>query len=277
MKGKEFKYPYTKFGEFLVSLLEEHGESVCSMAAKLHVSSQFLSNVLHGRKGVPADWVPRLSRLYHLSDEAKADMAERIAESQTFYAVTTKHASSVKRKAAAQFVKCFAAICSLAEVIGMGFGWMPFAKSDEYDFSGPHTAKDVARYIIGFCTRQAMPIDSLQLQAVLYCVQAAFLRSEHRALFADEIEAWPQGPVVRNVYRAYCGYGAAAIYEEKEPDEPFSKYEEQLMDTVILDKMGDGWMLMQKGRMPGSPWSIAYEDGRRNVIPKDVIAEYEEG
>jgi len=105
-----YKYPYTKFGEFLVALQERTGETMRQMADKLNVSSQFLSNVAHGRKGVPDDWVPRLIHLYHLPEDAEIDIRLRIEESQTFYAVSTKHASPLKRKAAACFTKNFAAM-----------------------------------------------------------------------------------------------------------------------------------------------------------------------
>ena len=86
--------------------------------------------------------------------------------------------------------------------------WSPFSRRDAYNFDDSHTAIDVARYIVAFCTQHGLAIDSIQLQAILYCVQVASLKERHCALFADEIEAWPQGPIVRSVYRKYCGYGA---------------------------------------------------------------------
>lgn len=155
---------------------------------------------------------------------------------------------------------------------------IPFFRHDAYDFRGSHSAMDVARYIITQCTQKGLSVDALQLQRLLYCVQAVFLKKRHQALFADEIEAWPQGPVVRNVFRKYCGYGAAAIYEEKEPDESFSEEERQMMDAVVCEKMSEKpWKLARELRAEGRPWSLIYSDGRQDIIPKDVIAEYEKG
>lgn len=154
--------------------------------------------------------------------------------------------------------------------------WSPFSRRDAYNFDGSHTAIDVARYIVAFCTQHGLAIDSIQLQAILYCVQVASLKERHCALFADEIEAWPQGPIVRSVYRKYCGYGAAAIYEEKKPEKPFTPEEESLIRETVQKKLcGRPWLLVDSIRSEGRPWALVYRGGRRDVIPKDVLAERE--
>lgn len=153
-----------------------------------------------------------------------------------------------------------------------------FGKDAPYDFEGTHTAKDVAKYIIHKCTSENKPISNLQLQKILYYVQAVFLKERSCALFSDEIEAWQFGPVVRSVYRAYCGYGAAAIYERKEPEKPFSADEMELIDKVVREKMSKKpWDLVNETHAVGKPWDLVYRDGlgKMQVIPKDVIAEYE--
>lgn len=153
-----------------------------------------------------------------------------------------------------------------------------FKNEQPYDFEGTHTAKDVAKYIIHKCTSENKPISNLQLQKILYYVQAASLKERSCALFTDEIEAWQFGPVVRSVYRAYCGYGAAAIYERKEPEKPFSDEEKELIDRVVREKMAKKpWDLVNETHAPGKPWALVYREGlgKMQVIPKDVIAEYE--
>lgn len=54
--------------------------------------------------------------------------------------------------------------------------WSPFSRRDAYNFDDSHTAIDVARYIVAFCTQHGLAIDSIQLQAILYCVQVASLK-----------------------------------------------------------------------------------------------------
>lgn len=106
--GREYKYPYTKFGEFLVKLQKKFGENMIDMADRLNVSAQFISNVAHGSKGVPKDWVDRLVVLYRLPDN-QADRLRHLAEeSQVFYPVSAKNVSSIKRMAALSFSKKFA-------------------------------------------------------------------------------------------------------------------------------------------------------------------------
>lgn len=153
-----------------------------------------------------------------------------------------------------------------------------FKDNEACDFEGTHTAKDVARYIISKCTEENKAISNLQLQKILYYVQAAFLIQRMRALFADEIEAWQFGPVVRSVYREYCGYGAAAIYERKEPEVAFSTDEKALIDQVVADKLSKRpWDLVRETHAEGKPWDLVYQGGagKMQIIPKEVIAEYE--
>lgn len=147
-----------------------------------------------------------------------------------------------------------------------------------YDFEGTHTANDVAKYIISRCTKRNKAISNLQLQKVLYYVQATFLIQRMSALFMDDIEAWQFGPVVRSVYREYCGYGAAAIYERKEPDVAFSDDEKKLIDQVVDNKLNERpWDLVKETHAKGKPWDLVYQGGigKMQIIPKEVIAEYE--
>ena len=68
---------------------------------------------------------------------------------------------------------------------------------------------EIAQYIINKCTLEKCPISNLQLQKILYYVQKTFLQNDMLA-FSDEIEAWQFGPVVREVYNKYCGFGSAS-------------------------------------------------------------------
>lgn len=63
------------------------------------------------------------------------------------------------------------------------------------------SARDVAAYILG---RQG-PMTAMKLQKLVYYSQAWHLVWEQRALFADRIEAWANGPVVRALYRMHRG------------------------------------------------------------------------
>ena len=80
-----------------------------------------------------------------------------------------------------------------------------------------YSALEIAKYFMNKCTVDRQPISNLQLQKILYYIQRSFLRTGTIA-FSDEIEAWQIGPVVREVYNKYCGFGSLKIcmnYDEK--------------------------------------------------------------
>src|SRR5258708_570857 len=58
------------------------------------------------------------------------------------------------------------------------------------------TVHDVAAYILGKCG----PMTAMKLQKLVYYSQAWGLVWDERPLFAEQIEAWANGPVVRDLY-----------------------------------------------------------------------------
>lgn len=154
---------------------------------------------------------------------------------------------------------------------------MFFFLGHDINFSGKYSAVDVAQYLIRKCTLDGEPISNLQLQKILYYIQAYFLQQEYRAFFSDDIEAWTFGPVVRNVYMRYCGYGSTEIYETDEPDISFSSKEMEVIDSIVEEKRKiKAWDLVNATHEPGKPWDKIYKDGigDKEVIPKAVIAQY---
>jgi uncharacterized phage-associated protein len=63
-------------------------------------------------------------------------------------------------------------------------------------------AHDVAAYII----LKLRSVDAMKLQKLLYYSQAWSLVWDDRPLFSSKIEAWANGPVVREVFKAYQGH-----------------------------------------------------------------------
>lgn len=74
-----------------------------------------------------------------------------------------------------------------------------------------YKALDISKYIINKCVNDNIPISNMQLQKILYCIQRECLQLYKKEMFVDEIEAWPFGPVVPEVYYRYCGFGANPI------------------------------------------------------------------
>jgi uncharacterized phage-associated protein len=62
------------------------------------------------------------------------------------------------------------------------------------------TAHDVARYIL---SRRAMT--AMKMQKLAYYSQAWYLAREGKPLFDEPVEAWVNGPVVRDLYDTHRG------------------------------------------------------------------------
>ncbi len=137
------------------------------------------------------------------------------------------------------------------------------------------TVYDLAEHILS----KRGPMSAMKLQKLVYYSQAWSLVWDERPIFDDPIEAWANGPVVRNLYDhhrgkfllnpgAFPGSGGALTAEEAETVD------------VVLSYYGDKspqW-LSDLTHME-LPWRQAREgvqDGERStrVIGHDVLAEY---
>lgn len=152
--------------------------------------------------------------------------------------------------------------------------WNPFSTKETYNFEGSYSASDIAKYVLHKCISDKLPISNLQLQKILYYIQRYFLQNMKRALFKEEIEAWPFGPVVRDVYYQYCGYGALQIKDVEKPNIILTDSEKQAIDNIIAEKRSvTPWELVEDTHQQGHAWDMVYKDGLgyKDVIPKEVI------
>lgn len=133
---------------------------------------------------------------------------------------------------------------------------------------------DVAAYII----HKLRPIDAMKLQKLLYYAQAWTLVWDGKPLFSAQIEAWANGPVVREVFKAYQGQFKVieTRYGNKDGLNPTEK---NSVDAVLkfygpksgfylsqLTHQERPWVDARKGLAPGDP---GY-----NVITLSAMAEY---
>jgi uncharacterized phage-associated protein len=133
---------------------------------------------------------------------------------------------------------------------------------------------DVAAYII----HKLRPIDAMKLQKLLYYAQAWTLVWDGKPLFSAKIEAWANGPVVRDVFKVYQGQFkiASATIGHRESLNPTEK---ESVDAVLkfygpktgfylsqLTHREKPWTDARKGLAPGDP---GY-----NEITHSAMAEY---
>ncbi len=134
-----------------------------------------------------------------------------------------------------------------------------------------YSALNIARYIIDKCTREKYPISNLQLQKILYYIQREFLQQGIQA-FPEEIEAWQFGPVVPEVYRQYCGFGALPIRMRYmisiEADDV------KIINLIVEKKrMLNPWDLVSDTHSSGKAWDLIYRNGLgdHQIIPQELI------
>lgn len=72
-----------------------------------------------------------------------------------------------------------------------------------------YSAMEIAEYAVSRRYRHDTPISNLQLQKILYFLQVIHASETGELLFADQFEAWPYGPVIRDVYVKFSAAAAS--------------------------------------------------------------------
>lgn len=112
------------------------------------------------------------------------------------------------------------------------------------------TAVDVAGYIK--TTLRLPSYDSIRLQKLVYFVQAWHLAWTGRGIFDEPFEAWPNGPVVRSVFRdnRYAELPTDVVLDEETKvivDAVLDHYKSRDLDTLIALSHADApWLEARK-------------------------------
>ena len=119
---------------------------------------------------------------------------------------------------------------------------------------------DVAAYIL----RERGSMTALKLQKLVYYSQAWSLVWDEAPIFPERIEAWINGPVVRDLYEIYRGQFRVTEDSLGDPD-ALSKDEEETVDAIIkfYGKMSSQQLSDLTHRE--DPW----RDARRGLAPTD--------
>ncbi|WP_205661388.1 Panacea domain-containing protein [Paramylibacter kogurei] len=114
---------------------------------------------------------------------------------------------------------------------------------------------------------------SMKLQKLVYYSQAWTIVWADDVLFIDPIEAWDNGPVVRDLWVA--NKGTFRISEIPDGDSDKLSPEQKLNIDSVLNFYGDKdaqWLsdLTHMER----PWREAFEQGRNTQLDLETISEY---
>jgi len=154
------------------------------------------------------------------------------------------------------------------------------------------TALDVANLITSRikCTH-------LQLQKLVYFFYCKYVKKYKSQPFKEPFLAWQYGPVVKEVYEEFKGYGRSEISidgvddsEEILKGDPFklSAYSRFLKTPIhhqvsevvdeTLQELGEftAFALVDLTHVAGGPWDLVYKDGlgRDCIIPHNLIEKH---
>ena len=147
--------------------------------------------------------------------------------------------------------------------------------------SNPHahapSAGDVAQYLFLGLQEQGRDTTPMKLLKLLNIAQGMSLGHRKEPLFAEDILAWVNGPLVKSVYRALeeFGIGSNPIIGVPGSDStfPFTKEERQVMDEVVRAYGATPAIALAEAMLlPGTPWHVTRELGQRVEISKTLIA-----
>ena len=140
-------------------------------------------------------------------------------------------------------------------------------------------AVDLARYVVARTNKIAHGVNRLQLEQMLYFIQAEFLVTFGSLCFADDIEACELGIKIRTVRREFTIYSVGRIwyFEDYHPEwldlnvTPDEKYHiDAVIDELLPYSASDLIRLVQNQE----PWQKTYVKGLKRIIPNFLIKDY---
>lgn len=134
-------------------------------------------------------------------------------------------------------------------------------------------ASEVAKYILYTAYKFGDSITNLKLQKLLYYIQVDYLvKHNGMPLFAENIEAWQYGPVVREVYNLYKCFGRNPINDEGLSEQfELSTEEKKSIEDSLEKYMSYSAYELVSNIHQEQPWIDSYEEGKDNIIPNESM------
>ncbi len=136
------------------------------------------------------------------------------------------------------------------------------------------TVHDVASYILS----KRSPITAMKLQKLVYYCQAWSLVWDEEPLFPEAVEAWANGPVVRELYEKHRGLFKIHRWDGN-PD-ALSKKQRETIDAVLKYYGGLSSQELSNLTHREEPWKNAREGlgpgdrGFRVISPASMVEYY---
>ena len=140
-----------------------------------------------------------------------------------------------------------------------------------------YDARQVANCILDLGDKNRVPITHLALQKIVYfCHGTAYVRFG-KPLLLNKIEAWKNGPVIRELYFSFNSFGDRAISGRAEMVNFRTRQLEKIaynFSADVLDHLQetfqiygpiDPWRLVAMTHKEGSPWRQVVDRARKTA------------
>lgn len=130
---------------------------------------------------------------------------------------------------------------------------------------------------------QIFDVDPLKIQKLVYCMQGWRLATAGMPAVGENFEAWPNGPVLANLYQKFKQYRWNRIDKYAEDIDPATGEVRALMVPrsdeqffAVFDRVWTrykgmtGTQLSDLTHQPGTPWSLARERGQQYIHNDDI-------
>lgn len=146
-----------------------------------------------------------------------------------------------------------------------------------------YTALDIANYVISTQPKDdslsefdkyGERLTHLKLQKILYYIQGFSLAIHDKPVFKDDIQAWPHGPVVSEVYNKYRQHRCNPLPDANKKDTIQVDKEVKSIVKNVLDEVGQfsAWKLRNMTHEE-LPWKNAWERGGGQMSNQKISQE----
>lgn len=129
----------------------------------------------------------------------------------------------------------------------------------------------VANEILDRVTREGGELDPLKLQKLLYYVQVVSIVDYGARAFGADIEAWDEGPVVREIWDRFKKFKRTPIAYQPTRLPPLEPYVLSAISTALLLYGGMTGEALSKQTHVEKPWIAAYGVCQNTVISMEHI------
>lgn len=142
------------------------------------------------------------------------------------------------------------------------------------------SALTVAQKFLDLASEQGRTLTPMQLIKLVYIAHGWMLGLRDRPLIRENVEAWPYGPVIPELYRSIKQYRDKPVERILNlPDEDLGEAEVALTKEVY-DRYGrfSGIQLSMMTHTKGTPWDNTWNSDRTSLlISNDLIQSHYKG